>query len=203
MKRATIAAVLSTLVFALGGCVTRPLNFDSGAAVDPAAKGLLVVGVEPRASAEDLGKVSAQFYVHAEGQGVRYPDAFSVGSAQVVWVLPLAPGEYAISSWYQSAGAAQRVSAPKKYRFRIAAGEATYIGTIEASLGRADNLMGMRVVPTSSMRMSDRRDRDLAQFKARFQAYKDWPVRFDASDGFAWQDKAPAPAGDAAPLVVR
>jgi hypothetical protein len=195
------AAVGVALALALGGCVTRPLNFDPQAAVDPATKGLLLVGVEPQSKSDDLGKVSVQFYVRAENQGARYPDVFSVASAQVVWVLPLSPGEYSISDWYQSASVANRVSTPTKYTFRIVAGEATYIGTIEAFLQRRENLIGMRVVPSSSMRVRDQRERDLAQFRARFPTYQDWHVRFEVSDGFAWSGTTPIPEAAALPVV--
>lgn len=180
------AATASLLL--LAGCVTPPLNADPNAAVDPTAKGLLVVGVEPIAKPEDLGKVQVGFNVRAGDGGVGMPDEFAVDKSQKVYVLALQAGEYSVGDWTQFASVMNRVSAPVKYRFRIVAGQATYIGTFETLLERRENAFGMRVVPWSSATVRDRRDRDIAQFRAQFPKFRDWPLRYDVVDGFAWTD---------------
>jgi len=202
--RILVASLGIVSALSLAGCVSgRPLNVDPKATVDPAAMGVLVVGVEPLAEPEDLGKVHVSYYVRREGGG---SSIFYVDKTQTVWALPLQPGEYYIADWYQSASVANRVGSPIKYRFHIVAGQATYIGTFETRLERHKNVFGMRVVPWSLVKVRDRRDRDIAQVQGNFPQVKDWPLRHEVVDGFDWGSTAtgvPESVQQLAPQLVR
>lgn len=173
------------LILLSAGCVTA-ISPEKAGNIDPAKTGLVLATLKTVGEAEDVKKVTIEFYVRpTEGRGSMLKDLV-MDSSKDLWLIEVPPGHYQISDWFLNGGTLRRETAEQRFEFEVRSGEITYIGNFEVQVKRGKNTFGLRVIPLAIPTLGDDYAGGMAAFRERYPALATTAVRNAAPAMFLW-----------------